>query len=155
MISSRGTVEDCWEFLGTKEIKTVNHKGNQPHLVFRSTDAEAESPILWPPNVISWLIGKDPDAGKDWRQKERRVTEEEIVGWHHQFNGHELGQILGGGKEQGSLPCCSLWSHKETDETWQLNNKSFIQVVEFFFSILWTMPWNFEGHCNEYIDSFG
>ena len=134
MFLNCGAVEDSWESLGTKEIKPVNLKGNQPQILFKRTDAEAEAPILWPPNVNSWLIGKDPDAGKDWRQKKKRLTEDEMVGWHHQFNGHELGQILGDGKGQGSLACCSLWSHKESGMTWQLNcNKCFIQVVEFFF----------------------
>ena len=94
--------------LGQQGDQPVNRKGNQPHLLFRMTDAEAESPILWPPNVISWLTGKDSDAWKYWRQKIKRVTENEIVDWHHRFNGHELGQILGDGKWQGSLACCSL-----------------------------------------------
>ena len=79
-----------------------------------------------------------------------------MVGCHHQFNGHELGQILGDGKGQGSLACCRLWSHKETDRTWQLNNNnSFIQVVEFFFLFCEKMPYNFERDCSEYVDSCG
>ena len=91
MFSNCGAVEDSWESLGTKKIKPVNLKGNQPHILFGRTDSEA--PIHWPPNVNSWLIGKDPDAGKDWRQKKKRVTKDEMVGWHHQLKGHELGQI--------------------------------------------------------------
>ena len=90
-----------------RRSKPVNLNRNQLHTLFRRTDAEA--PIHWPPNVNSWLIGKDPDAGKDWRQKKKRLTEDEMVGWHHQFKGHELGQILGDGKGQGSLARCSLW----------------------------------------------
>jgi len=84
------------------------------------TDAEAEAPILWPPDAKNWLIGKDPDAGKDWRQ-EKGTTEDEMVGWHHQFYGHEFEQALGVGDEQGSLACCSPWGRKESDTTEQLN----------------------------------
>ena len=87
--------------LDSKEIKPVNPKGNQSWIFIGRTDAEAETPILWPPDVKSWLIWKDPDAGKDWRQKERRTTEPEMVGWHHQLNGHEFKQATGVGEEQG------------------------------------------------------
>ena len=76
--------------LDKKEIKRVNPKGNQPWIVTESADAEAEAPIFWPPDAKSQLIGKDPDAGKDWRQEEKEVTEDEMVGWHHQLNGHEF-----------------------------------------------------------------
>ena len=72
----------------------------------------------------SWLIGKNSDAGKDWRQKEKRATEEEMVGWHHWFTGHELGQTPGDGKGQRSLACCSPWSHEESNMTWWLNNNN-------------------------------
>ena len=106
--------------LNSKEIKPVNPKGNQPWIFIGRIDAEAEAQIVWPPDAKSQLTGKDPDAGKDWRQK--RVTEDEMVGWHHQFNGHELGQTLGDGKGQEGLACCSPWSHKESDTTWWLNN---------------------------------
>ena len=78
--------------LGCKEIKPVNHKGNQTWIFIGRTDAEAEAPILWPPNAKSWLIGKDPDAGKNWGQEEKGVTEDEMVGWHHRLNGHEFEQ---------------------------------------------------------------
>ena len=91
-------------FLGSKEIKLVN-QGNQPSILFGRTDAEA--PILWPPNVNSWLIGKDPRAGKHWRQKEKRVAGDEMVRWYYWLNGHELGQTLGDGEGQRSLACCS------------------------------------------------
>ena len=77
-----------------------------------------------PPDANTWLTGKDPDAGKNWRQKEKRVTEDEMVGWHHQCNGYELGQTPEYGKEQGSLVCCSPWGHKESDMTWLLNNNN-------------------------------
>ena len=108
--------------LNSKEIKPVNLKGNQPWILIGRIDAEVEAPILWPPDGKSWFIGKDPDAGKDWRQKEKRVTEDEMVGWHHQQNGHEFGQTLGNGEGRGSLPCCSPWGHEELDTTWWLNN---------------------------------
>ena len=94
--------------LGSKEIRPVNLKRNQPWILFGRTNAEAEAPIFRPPDMNSWLIGKDPDAGKGWRQKEKRVTEDE-VGWHHQLNVHELGQTPGDGEGQGSLVCCSPW----------------------------------------------
>ena len=75
--------------LDSKEIKPVNLKGNQSWIFIGRTDAEAEAPILWPPDVKNWLTGKDPDAGKDWSQEEKGTTEDEMVGWHHQLNGHE------------------------------------------------------------------
>ena len=77
--------------LDSKEIKPVNPKGNQPWIIIRRTDAETEAPILWPPEAKSWLIRKDPDAGKDWGQEEKGTTEEEMVGWHHKLNGYEFG----------------------------------------------------------------
>ena len=107
--------------LDSKEIKPVNPKGNQPWIFIWRIDAEAEAPILWPLDAESWLTGKDSDAGKDWRQ-ENRATENELVGWHHQFNVHELGQNPGDGEGQGGLACCSPWGWKESDTTWQVNN---------------------------------
>ena len=104
------------------KIKPVNHKGNQSWIFTGRTDAEAVAPILWPPDVKNWLIWKDPDAGKDWRQKEKGMTEDEMVGWYHWLDGHEFEQALGDGEGQGSLVCCSLWGHKESDITEWLNN---------------------------------
>ena len=103
--------------LDCKEIKPVNPKGNQSWIFIGRTDAEAEVPILQPPDVKSWLIEKDPDAGKDWRQEEKGTTEDEMVGWHHQLYGQEFDQALGDGEGQGSLVCCSPWDHKELDRT--------------------------------------
>ena len=88
---------------------------------FRRTDAEAEVPILWPPDGKCQLIGRDPGVGKDRRQ-EKGTTEDEMVGWHHRLNGHELEQTPGNGEGQGSLECCSPWDRKELDMTEQLNN---------------------------------
>ena len=93
--------------LDCKEIKSVNPKGNQSWMFLGRTDAEAETPILWPPDVKNWLIRKDPDAVKDWRREEKEMTEDEMVGWHHQRNGHEFEQALGVGDGQGSLACYS------------------------------------------------
>ena len=88
---------------------------------FGSSDAEAEAPILWPPNANNWLIGKDPDASKDWGQEEKRVTEDEMVGCYHWFNGHEFEQTQGDSEGQGSMVCCSPWGRKESDTTEKLN----------------------------------
>ena len=107
------TLESPLDF---KEIKLVNPKGNQPWKLTGRTDAEA--PILWPPDAKSHLIGKDPDAGKDWRQNEKEATEDEMVGWYHQFNGHEFGPTLGHGEGQGSLVCCNPWVAK----SWALSS---------------------------------
>ena len=109
----------CWRRLKSpldfKEIKAVNHKGNQSCVFIGRTDAEGL--ILWPFNVKSQLIRKDPDAGKNWRQEEKGTTEDEMVGWHHQLNGHEFEQAPGDSEGQGSLVCCSPWGHKESDKT--------------------------------------
>ena len=107
--------------LDYKEIKSVNPKGNQPWIFFGRTDAEAETRILWPPHVKSWLIGKDPDAGRDWRQEEKGMTEDEMAGWHHRLNGHEFERTPGVGDGQGGLVCCNSWGCKESDTTEQLN----------------------------------
>jgi len=93
--------------------KQVNPKGNQPWILIRRTDAEAEAPIFWPPDAKSWLTEKDPDAGKYWGQEEKGATEDEMVGGHHQLNGHESEQTLGDSEGQGSLACCRPWGHKE------------------------------------------
>ena len=106
---------DSWESLDCKEIKPVNPKRDQSWIFIERTDAEAEVPILWPPNVKSWLIGKDPDAGKHIRQEEKGTTEDKMVWWHHQLNEHEFEQAPGDGEEQGSLAYCSPWGGKESD----------------------------------------
>ena len=105
--------------LAIREIKPVNLIGNQSWIFIGRTDAEAETPVLWPSDAKSWLFGKDPDAGKI---ENRRRREDEMVGWHHQFNGHELGQTPEDGAGQGSLECCSPWSCKESDMTWRHDN---------------------------------
>ena len=107
--------------LDCKEIQLVHPKGNQSWIFIGRTDAEAETPILWPPDAKSWFIGKDCDAGKGWRQKEKRMTEDEVVGWHHQLNGHDFEQALGVGDGQGGLAYYSPWGCKESDMTEWLN----------------------------------
>ena len=115
----------CWRRpkspLDSKEIKLVNPKGIQPWIFIGRADAEAEVPIIWPPDLKSWLTGKDSDAGKDWGQEEKRATEDEMVGWHHQLNGHESEQAPGIGDRQRSLACCSPWGLKESYTMEQLN----------------------------------
>ena len=103
-----------------KEIQPVHPKGNQPWIFTGRTDAEAETPELWPPDAKNWLIGKGRDAGKDWRQ-EKGMTEDEMAGWHHWHNGHGFGWTLAVGDRQGGLACCSSWGCKEADMTEQLN----------------------------------
>ena len=105
--------------LNSKEINLVNLKGIQPWILVGRTDAEVETPAFWSSNVNSWLIVKVPDAGKDWGQTEKRASEDEMVGWYHQCNGHEFGQTSGNGKGLGGLACCSPLCCKESD-----NNKS-------------------------------
>ena len=119
--------------LGSKESKPVDCKGDQPWVFIGKTDAKAETPILWPPDEKSWLIGNDPEAGQDWRWEEKGETENEMVGWHHRLNAHEFEQALGDSEGQGSLvfsawcgglACCSPWGHRESDMTERLNGSS-------------------------------
>ena len=121
------TLESRLDF---KEIKPVNPKGNQPWIFIARTDSEDVDPILWAPDGKNWLIGKDPDAGKDWRQEQKRMTEDEMVGWHHRLNGHEFEQAPGDGEGQGSLECYSPWGHKELDTTEWLNNDKDHSVIQ-------------------------
>ena len=107
--------------LDCKEIQPVHSKGDQPWVFFGRYDAEAETPVLWPPHAKSWLIGKDPDAGRDWGQKEKGMTEDEMAGWHHRLNGREFEWTLGVGDGQGGLACCDSWGYKESDTTERLN----------------------------------
>ena len=107
--------------LDCKKIQAVQPKGDQSSVFIRRTDGEAETPILWPPDVKNWLIGKDPDAGKDRGQEEKGTTEDEMVGWHHRLDGHGFGWTPGVGDGQGGLACCGSWGHRESDTTEQLN----------------------------------
>ena len=101
--------------LDWKEIKPVNPKGNQLWIFIGRTDAQAETPVFWPPDTKSWHNGKDPDAGKDWGQ-EKGMTEDERVGWHHRLDGHEFEQAQGDGEGQGGLACCIPWGRRVTQD---------------------------------------
>ena len=109
MLFDYGGGEDSWKSLDCKETQPVNPKGSQSWIFTQRTYAEADAPILWPTDTNSQLIGNNPDTGKDWRQEEKGTAEDDMVEWHHQLNGHEFGQALGVGEEQGSQACCSLW----------------------------------------------
>ena len=104
--------------LDCKEIKPVNPKGNQSWIFFGRINVEGEAPIFWPLDAKNWLIGKDPDAGKDWMQEQKGMTEDEMAGWHQWHYGHEFEQAPGVGDGQGSLECCCPWGHKESDTEW-------------------------------------
>ena len=111
-------LESPWD---CKEIQPVHSKGDQSWVFFGRNDAKAETPILWPPHAKSLLIGKDPDAGRDWWQEKKGMTEDEVVRWHHSINGHGFEYIHAVGDGQGGLVCCSSWGHKESDTTERLN----------------------------------
>ena len=115
--------------LDNKEIKPVNPKGNQPWIVIGRTDAEGEAPIFWPPDANSWLIAKDPNAGKDWGQEEKGAVEDEMVGAHHWLNGHEFEQTPGDSKGQGNVVYCSPWDHKALDRTEWLNDNQTLKYL--------------------------
>ena len=124
--------------LVSKEIQPVHPKGDQSWVFIGRTDVEAETPILWPPDAKSWLIGKDPDTGKDWGQ-EKETTEDEVVGWHHQLNEHGFGWTPGVGDGQGGLACCDSWGRKESDTTEWLNWLTDLQNA--YVEILILMGW--------------
>ena len=122
--------------LDCKEIQPGHPKGNQSWIFIGKINTEAEAPIIWPPDVKNQLIGKVPDAGKDWRQEEKGTTEDDMVGWHHWLNGHKFEQTPGIGDGQGSLACCSPWGRKESDTTewldwtelnWEIDESSYFQ----------------------------
>ena len=122
MLLNCGVREDSWESLG--------QQGSQSWIFIGRTDAEAEALILWPPDAKSQLIRKDPDAGKDWRQKEKGTKEDEMIGWHHWLNGCEFEQTQGDSEGQGSLACCSPWGCKELDMTEWLNSNNGLLANE-------------------------
>ena len=133
----------CWRRLlripWTAEIQ-MNPEGSQSWIFIGRTDVETETPILWPPDSKKWLIGKDPDAGKDWGQEEKGLTEDEMTGWHHRLNSHEFEQAPGVGDGQGRLGCYSSWGCKESDTTEWLN---------------WTdLDWTFSPTVNKWHKTF-
>ena len=124
-VSKVGQIQEISIFVSEWHIRgnhsTCHLYGDQSWVFIGRTDFEAETQILWPPDAKNWLIWKDPDAGKDWGQEEKGTTEDEMVGWHHQLNGHRFGYTLGVGDGQGGLACCGSWGHKESDTTVWLN----------------------------------
>ena len=135
------TLLDC------KEIQPVHSKGDQSWVFFGRNDAKAETPIFWPPHAKSWLIGKDSDAGRDWRQEEKGTTEDEMAGWHHQLDGHKFGWTPGVGDGQGGLACCNSQGRKESDTTerlnWtELNNYPICKTAketQMYRTVFWTL----------------
>ena len=143
--------------LDCKEIQPVHSEGDQPWEFFGRNDAKAETPVLWPPHAKSWLIGKHSDAGRDWGQVEKGMTEDEMAGWHHWLDGRESEWTPGVGDGQGGLACCSSWGRKESDTTERLNwtEETWVQSLgqrdplqegtATHFSILaWRIPWTEE-----------
>ena len=132
MLLNCGVGEDSWESLGLQGGPTNSSWRRSVLDVLGRTDAKAETPVLWPPHVKKWLIGKDSDAGRDWGQEEKGTTEHEMAGWHHWLDGHEFGWTPGVGDGQGGLVCCNSWGRKESDMTEQLNwtdCRSFLSLV--------------------------
>ena len=127
--------------LDSKEIKPVNLKGNQPWIFTGSTDAEAEAPVFWSSDANRRLIGKVPDAGKDWEQQEKRASEDEMAGWHQRCNERELGQTPGDDEGQGGLAGCSPWGRKESNTTGLLKNKNYhcIRISLFLDRTYWML----------------
>ena len=138
----------CWRRLlrlpwTTKEIIPDYPKGNQPWIFTGRTYAKTDSPILWPPDGKNWLIGKDPDVGRDWGQEEKGMTEDEMVGWDHWLNGHDFQHAADG---QGSLACCGPWGRKESDTTKWLNwtdfrIRCFDMLFIHYYSMLTSLLW--------------
>ena len=130
--------------LDCKEIQPVHPKGDHSWVFIGRTDVEAETPICWLPDGKSWLIGKDPDAGRDWGQRDKGMTENEMFGWHHQLDGHGFGWTLGVGDRQGGLACCGSWGCKELDTTERLNwTELYYYYTELFFFFISTV-WYFQ-----------
>ena len=125
--------------LDCKKLQPIHSKWDQSWVFFGRNDAKGETPVLWPPHVKSWLIGKDCDAGRDWEQEEKGMTEDEMAGWHHWLDGHEFEWTPGVGDGQGGLACCSSWGRKELDMTewlkwteWFMKNKLLLNILIFW-----------------------
>ena len=129
--------------LDCKDIQPVHPKGNQSWIFNGRTEAEAEAPVLWPSDVKKWLIGKDSDAGKVWRQEEKGKTENEMVGWHHQLNGHEFEQALGIGDGQGSR--CAAVHGVTKSRTWLSNWTELMRLKNWVRVLGWSWPMNTGG----------
>ena len=149
MLLNCGVGKDSWESLGLQGVKPVNPKENQSWLLIGRTDAEVEAPILWPPDVKNRLIGKDSEAGKDWRREEEGTIEDEMVGWHHRLNGHEFEPASGVGDGQGSLACFSPWVAKSQTQlsNWTELNWNGVQrwnSVSIFHCVVLNDPDNYD-----------
>ena len=127
--------------LDCKEIQPVHPEGDQSWVFIGRTDVEAETSIFWPPDVKSWLNWKDPDVGKHWRQEEKGMAEDEMVGWHDQLDRHEFEQSPGVGDGQGGLACCDSRGCKELDTTERLNWTELMVMVNLTFSLYWSKVW--------------
>ena len=136
--------------LDCKEIQQVHPKGDQSWVFIGRTNAEAEAPVLWLLHVKRWLIGKDPDAGRDWGQEEKGLTEDEMAGWHHRLYGHGFGWTLGVGDGQGGLACCGSWSLKELDTTERLN----WMMLTVFLWLIWHLCILYGEMPIHFLDSF-
>ena len=130
--------EDSWESLGLQGNLPDHSEGDQPWDFFGRNDAKAETPVLWPPHVKSWLIGKDSDAGRDWGQEEKGMAEDEMAGWHHWLDGRESERTPGVCDEQGGLACCDSWGRKESGMTEQLI-WSDLNIVSFEIFCFWRL----------------
>ena len=126
--------------LKCKENYPVHLIRDQSCVFIGRTDAEAETPILWPPDAKSWLIGKDPDSGEDWRLEEKGMTEDEMAGWHHWLDESEFEQAPGVGDGQEGLACCRPWDHKESDVTEWLNWTESLQLSSFQYIHIVVQP---------------
>ena len=130
--------------LDCKEIQSVHSKGDQPWDFFGRNDAKAETPVLWPPHVKSWLIGKDSDDGRDWGQEEKGTTEDEMAGWHHWLDGRESEWTPGVCDGQEGLVCCDSWGRKESDTTEQLNWTELNATLSLNTQLFWYVTWVYE-----------
>ena len=134
----------CWTVVLEKTLESLLdcekiqpvHSKDHPWVFIGRNDAEAETPVLWPPHAKSWLTGKDCDPGRDWGQEEKGMTEDEMVRWHHHLNGHEFEQALGIGAGQQGLACCCLWGCKESDTTEWLNWTYIGSEYIYIFSLI-------------------
>jgi len=149
MLVNCGAGEDSWQWvcsLDSKEIKPVNPKGNKPLTFIGRTDAEVETPILWPLDAKSQVTGKDPNSGKDWGQKQKRTTENDMVGWHHWLNGHAFEQTPGDSEGLGNLECYSPWVRKSrkrlSNSTTELLSLNFFSLThEQQLLLVWNGPY--------------
>ena len=146
--------------LDCKEIQPLHSERDPSWVFFGRNDAKAETPVLWPPHAKSWLIGRDSDAGKDWGQEEKGMTEDEMAGWHHRLDGLEFEWTPGVGDGQGGLACCSSWGRKESDTTEWLNGWMdvciYIYIIYIYISHLYpVLCWltfrllPYSGYCKQ------